>query len=104
MKILPIIQNTNKNIIDASIRFKRAYSTGYNNAQNYSKQHNQSKIQKAYGISKGVTKEIVKATTVDDLPYIAGAIGFLTPIPLASPVMLGLGKIAQIVIKRLHKP
>lgn len=104
MKILPIIQNTNKNIKNASIRFKNAYSEGYTNAQNYSKQHNQGKLKRAYGISKGVTKEIVKATTIDDLPYIAGAIGLMTPIPLASPVMMGLGKIAQIIIKRLHKP
>ncbi len=104
MKILPIIQNTNRSIKEASVRFKNAYHTGYNDANTYSREHNYGSIRRAYGISKGVTKEIAKATTIDDLPYIAGAIGFLTPIPLASPVMLGLGKIAQIVIKRLHKP
>lgn len=104
MKILPIIQNTNRNIKEASVRFQNAYRMGYNNANIYSKQHNHGNIKRAYGISKGVTKEIVKVTTIDDLPYIAGAIGFIAPIPFASPVMLALGKIAQIVIKRLHKP
>ena len=104
MKILPIIQNTNKNIANTSKKFKKAYSTGFNNANNYSKQHNHGKLKRAYGISKSVTKEIIKATSVEDLPYIASAIGFMTPIPLASPIMMGLGKIAQIIIKRLHKP
>ncbi len=104
MKILPIIQNTNRSIKEASVKFKTAYQTGLNDASTYSKQHNYGRIRRAYGISKGVTKEIVKAATIDDLPYIAGAIGIITPIPLASPVMLGLGKIAQVIIKTLHKP
>ena len=55
MKILPIIQNTNKNIANTSKRFKKAYSTGFNNANNYSKQHNHGKLKRAYGISKSVT-------------------------------------------------
>ena len=104
MRILPIIQNTNRNIKEASVRFKNAYHVGYHSANTYSKQHNLGKIKRAYGIGKGITKEIVKVTTVNDLPYIAGAIGFLTPIPFASPIMLALGKIVQIAIKRLHKP
>lgn len=104
MKILPVIANTNRNIKQASVRFKTAYRTGYNNAKLYSQQHKYGSIKKACGISIGVTKEIVKTTTIDDLPYIAGAVGLMTPIPFASATMFILGKITQVIIKRLHKP
>lgn len=101
---MPIIKSTNENLRATSTRVRKAYSNGYNNAKQHSAKNNCGKFKTAYNISASVTKEIVKSTTIDDLPYIAGAIGLFTPIPLASPVMLGLGKIVQIMVKKLHKP
>jgi len=104
MKIKPVITSVRQNIRTTSIRVSNASSTGYKIGMRTSKIHNQGRISTALNVGKGVTKKIVKTSTVDDLPYVAGAIGLLTPIPFASPIMLALGAAAQIIIKKLHKP
>lgn len=54
---------------------------------------------------KKLSAKIPRKVTIDNLPIVAGGIGLLTPIPFASVVLFGLGKLTQIVVKKfLHKP
>ncbi len=103
MKILPVIQNTCSNMKKKSTRLSNASREGYQIALRTSKIHNQNNTAKFINIGKSVTKKIAKETTVDDLPIIGGAIGMLIPLPLMSPILLGVGKLIQLVYKRLHK-
>lgn len=104
MKILPIISNTCKNIDATSKRLANAGKNGYQIGMRTSKIHNQCEVATILNVSKGIGKKLKKETTIDDLPIIAGAVGLLSPIPFASPILLVLGKIAQVVVKSLHKP
>ena len=104
MKILPVITNTSQNIGATSKRLSKAGKSGYEIGMRTSKIHKQCEIATILNISKGVGKKLKKETTINDLPIIAGAVGLLTPIPFASPIMLALGKVVQVIVKSLHKP
>ena len=103
MKILPIIQSVGKDIRQTSVRVSKASNLGYNIGLRTSKIHQTGDLKTVYNISRSVGRKIAKETTIDDLPIIAGAIGFILPIPLASPIMLGLGKVAQVLVKTVKK-
>ena len=104
MKILPAITNTCQNLGATSKRVSKAGKSGYEIGMRTSKIDKQCEIATILNISIGVGKKLKKETTIDDLPIIAGAVGLLTPIPFASPIMLALGKIVQVIVKSLHKP
>lgn len=104
MKILPIITNTCKNIESTSKRLSKASKNGFEIGVRTSKIYKQCEVSTIFNVSKGVGKKLKKETTIDDLPIIAGAIGLLSPIPFASPILLALGKVVQLVVKSLHKP
>lgn len=104
MKILPVITNTCQNIESTSKRLSKASKNGFDIGMRTSKVHKQCEVATILNISKGIGKKLKKETTIDDLPIIAGAVGLLTPIPFASPIMLALGKIVQVIVKTLHKP
>ena len=104
MKILPVISNTCQSIEATSKRLSNASKNGYQIGMRTSKIHNQCEVATILNVSKGIGKKFKKETTIDDLPIIAGAVGLLSPIPFASPILLVLGKIAQVVVKSLHKP
>ena len=104
MKILPIITNTCKNIESTSKRLSKASKNGFEIGVRTSQIYKQCEVSTILNVSKGVGKKLKKETTIDDLPIIAGAIGLLSPIPLASPILLALGKVVQLVVKSLHKP
>lgn len=104
MKILPIINNARQNMKTTSKRLSMASKNGFEIGVRTSKIHKKSEIGTMLNITKGVGKKLKKETTIDDLPIIAGAVGLLTPIPFASPIMLALGKIVQVIVKSLHKP
>ncbi len=104
MKILPVITNTCQNIESTSKRLTKASKNGFDIGMRTSKVHKQCEVATILNVSKGIGKKLKKETTIDDLPIIAGAVGLLTPIPFASPIMLALGKIVQVIVKTLHKP
>lgn len=103
MKVLPIIQSVGKDIRQTSVRVSKAGTLGYNIALRTSKIHQAGDLKTIYNITRSVGRKIARETTIDDLPIIAGAIGFILPIPLASPIMLGLGKVAQVLAKTVKK-
>ena len=81
-----------------------ACKKGYVEARVQSKRKNSNYVGKAYNVTKGVSKELYKNSSINDIPYIAAALGLLTPFPLASPVMFCIGKFIQICAKKLHNP
>lgn len=103
MKILPIIKSVGNDIKSTSKRVAIASTCGYNVAQRKSHIYKNGELVTLLNISRGVSKKIAKETTIEDLPIIAGAIGMLVPLPLASPVMLALGKAVQLVVKAFRK-
>ena len=103
MKIVPIVENTFTNIKKTSTRLSNAGRNGYHIALRNSKIHKQNEATTLLNIGRCVSKNMAKETTVDDLPIIGGALGMLVPIPFLSPILLGIGKIVQVVYNRLHK-
>lgn len=54
---------------------------------------------------KRVKQRIPKKVTLDNLPAVATAIGFVAPIPFGFLIFGAIGKAIQIVAKKfLHKP
>lgn len=106
MKILPIIKSINSDIRSTSNRVSKAGREGLNIGMRTSQIYKQGEISTILNVSKSVKRKVLKGTTIDDLPIIAGALGMFVPLPLASPLMLAAGKIIQIAVKkvRLHKP
>lgn len=102
MKILPIISNTSKSIKETTIRVSRAGKSGYNIGLRTSKIHNNGETTTLLNISRAVGRKLKQETTINDLPIIAGAIGMLIPLPLASPTLLVLGKVVQVITKRIQ--
>ena len=103
MKIMPIIKSVQQDIKTTSQRISRAGKQGRSIGARVSQIYNSGDILTFVNVSRGVTRKIAKETTIDDLPIIAGAVGFLVPIPLASPIMLGLGIVAQAAVKAIRK-
>lgn len=103
MKILPIFTETCKSIKHTSKRVAKASSVGYEIGLRTSKIYKSNDTATIYNVTKSVSRKIARQTTVDDLPILGGAVGMLIPVPFASPILLVLGKVAQLVIKALHK-
>lgn len=106
MKILPIIKSINSDIRSTSNRVSKAGREGLNIGMRTAHIYKQGEISTILNVSKSVKRKVLKGTTIDDLPIIAGALGMFVPLPLASPLMLAAGKVIQIAVKkvRLHKP
>ena len=95
MKILPLINGIKNDVTASGIRLKRATVSGYNVASRTAKVYRQGNLKKYYNVTKSVSSHVVRNTTKNDLPYMAGAIGMMIPIPLASPIMMALGFLAR---------
>ena len=69
-----------------------------------SNRYNTIKKQTKTNISN-IGEKIPKKVTIDNLPIITGLVGLMTPIPFASVILFGIGKIIQVTVKKfLHKP
>ena len=103
MKILPLFAETCKSIKHTSKRVSKASSAGYEIGMRTSKIYKTNDTVTIYNVTKSVSRKVAQQTTIDDLPIISGAVGMLIPLPFASLTLLILGKVAQLVIKALHK-
>lgn len=103
MKILPLFTETCNSIKHTSKRVSKASSTGYEIGMRTSKIYKTNDTATIYNVTKSVGRKVAQQTTIDDLPIISGAVGMLIPLPFASPILLVFGKVAQLVIKALHK-
>jgi len=96
MKILPLVKGIQKDITTSGSRLKGASVEGYNIANRTAKIYKQSKIKKYYNITRCVTNKVASRTTKQEIPYVAGAIGMITPIPFMSAIMFGLGYLIRV--------
>ena len=102
MKILPLVANTSRSIKDTTVRVSRAGKNGYDIGLRTSKIYKKGDTATLLNISRSVGRELKQETTIDDLPIVAGAIGMLIPLPLASPALLALGKVVQVITKQVR--
>ncbi len=98
MKILPLVNNITQDVTTSGLRLKNATTYGYKIGSRAANIYKQNKIKKYINISRVVSDKVVKGTSKEELPYMAGAIGMLIPLPLASPLLLLLGFIARFSI------
>ena len=95
MKILPIVNEIRNDVSSSGIRLKIATADGYRIADRTAKIYKQNKLLKYCNVTRSVSDKVINNTTRKDLPYIAGAIGMVIPIPLMSPLLMGLGFLAR---------
>ena len=98
MIILPVIKGIQNDIFFASCRLRNAAAEGYNIAERTSKIYKQGHVKKYVNVTRSVTDKVAKNTTKQELPYIAGAIGMIIPLPLMSPIFFGIGLIARFAL------
>ena len=95
MKILPLVKGVQNDIASSGARLKQATTDGYRIANRTSHIYKQGNVKKFINIARSISSQVGRGTTTKDLPYLAGAIGVLLPIPLISPIMMGLGFLAR---------
>lgn len=98
MKIKPIVRNINHQIKQTPQRYYCAGKNGYCKGKSVAQENKHNSVHKMYDISVGVSKEVFKSASIDDLPPIAGLLGLCTPIPFASVAMYALGKVVQVAV------
>ncbi len=95
MKVQLLVNDIKKDITSSGKRVKHASNEGFSIANRTAKIYKQNNLRRYYNITKSITGKIIKGTTVKEFPYLGGAIGMFIPIPLASPILMGLGFIAK---------
>ena len=103
MNVKPIIKNINNTIKRTPSRYYNAGKVGYRKGLSDANKNNHGKILKTYDISKNIGQEVLKKTSINDLPAIIGLIGFCTPIPFASVAMFAIGKAIQYTVNFARK-
>ena len=98
MKILPLVNGIKKDMHLSEVRLKTAATDGYNIGCRTAKIYKQNRIRKYLNITRSISGKVIKGTTKDEIPYLAGALGMMLPIPLTSPIFLGLGLIIRFSI------
>jgi len=91
MKILSLTTEIQRDLTNSGTKLKQATTTGYSIAIRNAKIYKLGNTHKYLNITRSVGDKILKNTTRKELPYIAGAIGLLIPMPLVSPILMGLG-------------
>lgn len=95
MKILPLYEGIKNDITSSGVRLCKATADGYCVADRTARIYKQSVFKKYLSITKSIGGKVIKGTTKNELPYLAGAIGLMLPVPLMCPIMLGLGFLAK---------
>jgi len=99
MKIQLFVNGIKNSITSTGFRIRKASVEGYVLADRTAKVYKQNNIKKYYNATKSIAAKITKNTTADELPYLAGALGMLIPLPFASPILMGVGLVAKYIAK-----
>ena len=102
MKILPLVKGIQNDITSTSIRLKKASLDGYFIADRTSKVYRQCFAQKYINVMRSVTSKVVEGTSKQELPYLAGAVGMLLPVPFLCPIFFCLGLLTRIPSRGAH--
>lgn len=102
MKILPLVKGIQNDITSSGVTLKRASVEGYNIANRTAKVYNQGAFRRYLNITRSVTSKVASNTSPKELPYVAGAIGMMTPIPFMGAIMFGIGLLARFSAPGAH--
>ena len=91
MKILPLVKGIQEDISSSCTRLKKVAKNGYTIADRSAHIYKLGSAGKYWNAARSISDKIIKSTSKNDIPYIAGAIGMMLPIPLSSPLFLLLG-------------
>ena len=100
MKILPLVKDLQEDITLSGMRIKKASIDGYNVANRTARIYKQSNVRKYINVTKTVSNKVVKGTTIREIPYLAGALGVIFPVPLTSPLFLEFGFLARFIVSK----
>lgn len=103
MEIKPIIKNINNTIKKTPSRYYNAAKIGYRKGVSDATKKNHGAMLRTFDISKNISQEVFKKTSINDLPAIVGLIGLCTPLPFASVAMYAIGKIIQYTVNITRK-
>ena len=95
MKILPLVNTLKKDMAISSIHLKKATNDGIEVAKRTARIYRQGNVTKYINTARSISDKLIKGTNREEIPYIAAAIGFVTPIPMMSLVMMGVGYIIR---------
>ena len=98
MKILPFANSIKNDVISSTLRIKRASVYWYNISDRTALIYRQNNARRLYNITRSVSSKVFKGVSYNDLPYIGGALGLMIPIPLMSPILMGFGYIARLLV------
>ena len=99
MKILPFANSIKEDVASSSLRIKRASIYGYTVANRTAQIYGQNRLHRMFNITRSVSSKVIGGTTTKELPYFACAVGLLIPIPLVSPILMGMGFLARYFMK-----
>lgn len=94
MKIFPFT-NIKTEVVSSSLRIRRASVYGYEVANRTAQVYGQNKAKRLLNITRSVSSKVFEGATAKELPYFACALGLLLPLPLLSPIFMGLGYFAR---------
>ena len=95
MRILPFTNSIKSDVVSSTMRIKRASVYGYAVANRTAQVYGQNNVKRLYNITRSVSSKVFEGTTAKELPYLACAIGLMIPLPLVSPILMGLGFFAR---------
>lgn len=95
MKILPLVTDIKRDIAASGTRIKRASRDGYSIANRSAKVYGHGVLKRYFDITRSISNKIISGTTKQEIPYLAGAIGMMVPLPLTTPLFFGLGLLVR---------
>ena len=95
MKILPFTGSIKSDVVSSGARIKRASVYGYQIATRTAHIYKQSEAKRILNITRSVSSKVINGTTLNELPYLGGALGLIIPLPFASPILMGIGFLAR---------
>ena len=95
MKILPIVNNIKGDIATSGMHLRKIAGSGYDIADRTAKIYKQGSLKKYINVARSISDKLVKNATINEMPYLAAALGMFIPIPLMSPILFGLGLIIR---------
>ena len=95
MKILPLVNTIKNDVALSGMHLRNVAHDGIKIANRTAKVYHHGNVRKYFNAARSISDKVIKNTKREDIPYIAGAIGMMLPIPLTCPLFIGLGYILR---------
>ena len=91
MKILLLANELKNDVSSSGTKLKKITASGYDIAKRNAIIYKLGYTHKYYNATRCISDKLIKSTTKKELPYLAGALGLLIPLPFMCPILMGLG-------------